>query len=78
MKNPTKHLWTAADIPDQRGRTAVVSGTGDLGYETGLARAGAEVTLAGRSEAKGLDAVWPTSRSPRICNTAVTWTPAAS
>lgn len=47
--------WTAADIPPQTGRTAVVTGTGGLGYEDALAlaRAGAEVILAGRSAAKG-------------------------
>ncbi|WP_420128222.1 SDR family oxidoreductase [Longimicrobium sp.] len=49
--------WT--DIPSQRGRTAVVTGTGGLGYEDALAlaRAGATVILAGRSRAKGLAAV---------------------
>lgn len=43
--------WTAADIPSQAGRLAVVTGPTGLGYETGLelARAGAEVILAGRS-----------------------------
>ncbi len=47
--------WTAADIPDQSGRYAVVTGTGGLGYETALqlARHGAEVVLAGRNAAKG-------------------------
>ncbi len=25
--------WTAAEIPDQTGRVAVVTGTGGLGYE---------------------------------------------
>lgn len=51
--------WTAADIPSQRGRTAVVTGTGGLGFEDALAlaRAGATVILAGRSRAKGLAAV---------------------
>ena len=43
--------WTAADIPPQAGRLAIVTGPTGLGYETGLAlaRAGAEVILAGRS-----------------------------
>ena len=43
--------WTAADIPNQSGRLAVVTGPTGLGYNTGLelARAGAEVILAGRS-----------------------------
>jgi NAD(P)-dependent dehydrogenase (short-subunit alcohol dehydrogenase family) len=47
--------WTIADIPSQSGRAAVVTGTGGLGLETALAlaRAGAEVILAGRNAAKG-------------------------
>ena len=47
--------WTTADIPSQSGRSAVVTGTGGLGYETALAlaRAGAEVILAGRDPGKG-------------------------
>ncbi len=51
--------WTASDIPSQAGRSAVVTGTGGLGYETALAlaRAGGEVIIAGRSEAKGAEAV---------------------
>jgi NAD(P)-dependent dehydrogenase (short-subunit alcohol dehydrogenase family) len=51
--------WTKANIPTQRGRTAVVTGTGGLGYETGLelARAGCEVIVAGRDARKGVDAV---------------------
>ena len=42
--------WTTSDIPPQRGRIAVVTGTGGLGYEhaLSLARAGATVILAGR------------------------------
>ncbi|MFT4264812.1 MAG: oxidoreductase [Nocardioides sp.] len=51
--------WTTADIPDLTGRTAVVTGPslGGIGYVTALelARAGADVVLAGRSQAK-LDA----------------------
>jgi NAD(P)-dependent dehydrogenase (short-subunit alcohol dehydrogenase family) len=45
--------WTAADMPDLRGRHALVTGvTGGLGHETALAlaRAGARVTLAARDE----------------------------
>jgi NAD(P)-dependent dehydrogenase (short-subunit alcohol dehydrogenase family) len=51
--------WTAADIPSQAGRTAVVTGTGGLGYETALAlaRAGASVIVAGRNPAKGAEAI---------------------
>jgi NAD(P)-dependent dehydrogenase (short-subunit alcohol dehydrogenase family) len=47
--------WTIADIPSQLGRSAVVTGTGGLGYETALAlaRAEAEVILAGRNPEKG-------------------------
>ena len=43
--------WTTANIPNQSGRLAVVTGPTGLGYHTGLelARAGAEVILAGRS-----------------------------
>ncbi|WP_435170902.1 SDR family oxidoreductase [Falsirhodobacter sp. 1013] len=47
--------WTAADIPGQDGRRAIVTGTGGIGLETALAlaRAGADVILAGRSLTKG-------------------------
>ncbi len=51
--------WTASEIPSQKGRVAVVTGTGGLGYEDGLAlsRAGAEVIIAGRNAKKGAEAV---------------------
>ncbi|GGB20719.1 dehydrogenase [Sphingomonas metalli] len=51
--------WTQADIPPQQGRTAIVTGTGGLGFEDALAlaRAGATVVLAGRNPAKGAGAV---------------------
>jgi NAD(P)-dependent dehydrogenase (short-subunit alcohol dehydrogenase family) len=52
--------WTAADIPPQRGRQAIITGaTGGLGYETALAlaRAGADVMLTGRNDDKGRDAL---------------------
>lgn len=51
--------WTASDIPPQNGRSAVITGTGGLGYEDALAlaRAGAEVIIAGRNAAKGAEAV---------------------
>lgn len=50
--------WNTSHIPPQHGRTALVTGTGGLGYETALAlaRAGATVVIAGRSVAKGLEA----------------------
>jgi NAD(P)-dependent dehydrogenase (short-subunit alcohol dehydrogenase family) len=45
--------WTLADIPDQAGRTIVITGTtlGGLGHHTALelARRGARVVLAGRT-----------------------------
>ncbi|WP_121115343.1 oxidoreductase [Croceibacterium ferulae] len=51
--------WTHSDIPSQDGRIAIVTGTGGLGYETALAlaRAGAEVILAGRNPDKGFEAL---------------------
>lgn len=51
--------WTASLISPQKGRTAVVTGTGGLGYEDALAlaRAGAEVIVAGRNPKKGGEAV---------------------
>jgi NAD(P)-dependent dehydrogenase (short-subunit alcohol dehydrogenase family) len=51
--------WTTKYIPNQQGRLVVVTGTGGLGYEDALAlaRAGAEVIVAGRSPDKGVEAV---------------------
>ncbi|MES2465377.1 MAG: SDR family oxidoreductase [Armatimonadota bacterium] len=51
--------WTTSDIPSQQGRLAVITGTGGLGFEDALAlaRAGAEVIIAGRNPQKGADAV---------------------
>jgi NAD(P)-dependent dehydrogenase (short-subunit alcohol dehydrogenase family) len=52
--------WTAADIPSQDVKAAVVTGaTGGLGYEAALAlaRAGATVVVAGRDGRKGAAAV---------------------
>jgi NAD(P)-dependent dehydrogenase (short-subunit alcohol dehydrogenase family) len=51
--------WTTENIPSQRGRSAVVTGTGGLGYEDALAlaRAGASVVIAGRNPLKGAEAV---------------------
>lgn len=51
--------WTTSDMPSQRGRTAVVTGTGGLGLETAVALAagGARVVIAGRDAGKGDAAV---------------------
>lgn len=53
------NTWTSADIPSQRDRTVLVSGTGGLGYETALAlaAAGARIFLAGRNRVKGMASV---------------------
>lgn len=60
--------WTAADIPDQRGRVAVITGANTgLGYETAaaLAEHGAHVVLAVRNLDKGKEAAARiTDRSP--------------
>ena len=52
--------WALADIPSLHGRLAVVTGANSgIGWHTALelARAGSEVILASRTEAKGRDAV---------------------
>jgi NAD(P)-dependent dehydrogenase (short-subunit alcohol dehydrogenase family) len=52
--------WTTADIPDQSGRTAVVTGAnGGLGLETSraLAAAGAHVVMGARNQEKAAAAV---------------------
>lgn len=51
--------WSVADIPDQTGRTAVVTGAnGGLGLETAraLAAAGAKVVMAARNQEKTAEA----------------------
>jgi NAD(P)-dependent dehydrogenase (short-subunit alcohol dehydrogenase family) len=51
--------WSESDIPDQRGRTAIVTGANSgIGFETAraLAAKGARVIVACRSEEKGRDA----------------------
>ena len=52
--------WTAVDVPSQKGKLAVVTGANSgIGWYTALelARAGSEVILTTRTEAKGRDAV---------------------
>lgn len=51
--------WTASDIPSQNGRLAIITGTGGLGFEDALAlaRAQADVIIAGRNPQKGTQAV---------------------
>lgn len=51
--------WALSDIPSQRGRSAVITGTGGLGYQDALALAGAgaDVIIAGRNPSKGGEAV---------------------
>jgi thioredoxin reductase len=64
--------WTHDDIPALEGRSAVVMGTGGLGFESALAlsRAGADVIIAGRNPVKGTEAVAPIKREVpgvRVC-----------
>lgn len=51
--------WTLDDMPSQRGRTVLITGTGGLGFEDALAlaRAGADVIIAGRNPTKGDEAI---------------------
>ena len=59
MAKDMKLNWTSADIPSQKGRSVVITGTGGIGYEIALAmtRAGAEVIMAGRNRDKGEEAI---------------------
>jgi NAD(P)-dependent dehydrogenase (short-subunit alcohol dehydrogenase family) len=53
--------WTAENIPDLTGKTAIVTGANSgIGYETArvLARKGAAVIVACRSRERGEAAVW--------------------
>jgi len=51
--------WTIKDMPPQLGRSAVVTGTGGIGFEDALAlaRARCEIIIAGRSLEKGAHAL---------------------
>jgi NAD(P)-dependent dehydrogenase (short-subunit alcohol dehydrogenase family) len=51
--------WTLDDMPSQKGRTILITGTGGLGFEDALAlaRAGGDVIIAGRNPTKGAEAV---------------------
>src|SRR4051812_44258620 len=56
---PMTQHWTAADVPAQHGRTAVITGANTgIGFETAtvLAARGASVVLAVRDPGKGADA----------------------
>lgn len=59
MAENRKSNWTSADIPSQKGRSVVITGTGGIGYETALALtgSGAEVIMAGRNRDKGEEAI---------------------
>lgn len=51
--------WTLHDMPSQRGRTILITGTGGLGFEDALAlaQAGGDVIIAGRNPTRGADAI---------------------
>ncbi len=51
--------WTVEQMTPQAGKRAVVTGVGGIGFETAraLARAGADVVMAGRDAGKGREAV---------------------
>ncbi|HEX9026200.1 MAG TPA: oxidoreductase [Clostridium sp.] len=62
--------WRASDIPTQKGRSVIITGTGGLGYETALelSRAGAEVIMAGRNRKKGEESINKIRRSVLSAN----------
>ncbi|WP_454858109.1 oxidoreductase [Rhizobium binxianense] len=51
--------WKLDDMPSQKGRTILITGTGGLGFEDALAlaRAGGDVIIAGRNPTKGAEAI---------------------
>lgn len=51
--------WTVDNMPTQEGRSVLITGTSGIGLQTAiaLARAGADVTLAGRNQARGAEAI---------------------
>ena len=74
----TKNTWTASEMPDQSGRTAVVTGANTgLGFDTALelAARGASVVLAVRSVEKGEQAAARiATRSPAPTSPSSGWT----
>ena len=51
--------WTLDDMPNQEDRSVLITGTSGIGLQIAiaLARAGAHVTLAGRNQARGSEAI---------------------